>query len=162
MQIEPMAFFAVPHVGLVVPSLEAAMDGYIANFGMTFYTFDIDETLAQFGSSSQFNLRFGLGLLGGVTIELIAPVAGETVYSAYLRCQGPGVHHLGVCVADLNAAREQLERRNYQLLMAGKIEGLAGFAYYQATDMHCIIEPLELSGSLPLFFAKHARKYSGR
>jgi hypothetical protein len=44
-------------------------------------------------------------------------------------------------------------------LMSGQIDGVAEFAYYDAHDMHSIIEPLKLSTKLPAFLARHASTY---
>jgi methylmalonyl-CoA/ethylmalonyl-CoA epimerase len=152
----------VDQIGIVVADLEAAMDGYVATFGTAFYVFEVDETMARFsGSSATFRTRFALGQAGGTSIELIQPRAGTTIHSTFLERHGPGLHHLGSYTLSLGASAAQLDRRGYARLMDGAIPGLAEFAYYQAPDLCAIVEPLQLSPRMPLFLARHARRYRG-
>jgi hypothetical protein len=149
-------------LGIIVPDLNAAMDGYIATLGVAFQVFEVDETTSSFsGSSAAFQLRFAVALIGLSSIELIQPVSGLTIYSEQLKTRGPGIHHIGVYVPDLEAAAQGLKQRGYQALMQGQIQGLGRFAYFEASDMHLIIELLQLSLALPLFLAEHAAWYTG-
>jgi hypothetical protein len=150
----------VDQLGIVVPELETAMDAYFENFGVRFQVFEVDETICQFsGSTRRFGVRFGLAQLGSLSIELIQPVSGRTVYQEFLKQNGAGIHHLGFYTLRLSAARKKLDNRGYTVLMEGRIDGVADFAYYKAHDLHCIVEPLELSGQLPAFLARNASIY---
>jgi methylmalonyl-CoA/ethylmalonyl-CoA epimerase len=145
------------HVGVIVPDLEAAMHAYASNFDITFSVFEVDETSSTLTNASRsFNLRIAFGQVSLTAVELIQPVSGQTIHAEFLRQNGPGVHHLGFYVEDLEAAKNRLERRGYSLLAAGEIKNLGAFAYYRATDLHCVVEPLQLSVGLPLFLAEHA------
>jgi len=147
-------------IGILVPDLEAAMDGYVATLGLKFQVFEVDESAGSFsGSSAHFRTRFGVAQVGLSSIELIQPVSGTTIHSEHLRTRGPGIHHIGIYVPSLTTARKALERRGYTALMEGKIRRLGKFAYFEAPDMHCIVEPLQLSIELPLFLAKNATTY---
>src|SRR5260370_3349675 len=149
-------------IGIVVPDLNAAMDGYIATLGVAFQVFDVDQTTSSFsGSSADFQLRFAVALIGLSSIELIQPVSGLTIYSQQLKNRGPGIHHIAVYVPDLEASEQGLRQRGYRALMQGQIQGLGRLAYFEAPDMHLIIELLQLSLDLPLFLAEHAAWYTG-
>jgi len=149
------------HIGVVVPDLSTAMDAYISTLGVSFSVFDLDETNSAFsGSSDSFRLRIGFGSLGVSAVELIQPVSGETIHARFLAEKGPGIHHLGFWVGDLSKARTQLEALGYRSLMEGAIRDLGRFAYYEAPELHCIIEPLEFAIGFPLFLARHASVYS--
>jgi glyoxalase/bleomycin resistance protein/dioxygenase superfamily protein len=155
----------LPHLdqlGIVVPNLNVAMDGYIATLGVAFQVFEVDETNSSFsGSSPNFQLRFAVALIGLSSIELIQPVSGSNIYSGRLKNRGPGIHHIGVYVPDLEAAGQGLNQRGYQPLMQGQIQGLGRFAYFEAPDMHLIVELLQLSVELPLFLAEYGAWYTG-
>jgi catechol 2,3-dioxygenase-like lactoylglutathione lyase family enzyme len=151
----------IDQIGIVVPDLNAAMDGYIATLGVSFQVFEVDENTSSFsGSSPTFQVRFAVALVGLSSIELIQPVSGLTIYSAQLQNRGPGIHHIGVYVPDLETAGQGLKQRGYQALMQGQIQDLGRFAYFEAPDMHLIIELLQLSLELPLFLAEHASWYT--
>ncbi len=150
----------VDQLGIVVPELETAMDAYVVNFGVRFQVFEVDDARSQFsGSSRRFRVRFGLGQLEGLSIELIQPVSGRTIHQEFLKQNGAGIHHLGFYTLNLNAARRKLDNRGYKVLMEGRIDGVAEFAYYEAHDLHCIVEPLKLSSQLPAFLARNASIY---
>jgi hypothetical protein len=136
------------------------MDGYITTLGVSFEVFEVDETNSAFsGSSAAFRTRFGVAMVGTSSIEIIQPVSGTTFHSEHLRTRGPGLHHIGVYVERLEDAETGLVGRGYQKLMEGSIRHLGKFAYFEARDMHCIVEPLELSMELPWFLAERARRY---
>ena len=150
----------VDQIGVIVPNLEAAMDAYLATLGVPFAVFEVDQSTSAFsGSSPRFQIRIAIALAGALTIELIQPVAGVTLYSKHLETHGPGIHHLGFHVDSLAKARKALTGRGYRPILEGKIRGLGKFAYFEAPGMHCILEPLQLSLSFPLFLAKNAKPY---
>jgi 4-hydroxyphenylpyruvate dioxygenase-like putative hemolysin len=150
----------VDQLGIVVPELEKAMDAYVVNFGVRFQVFEVDDTMSQFsGSTRRFRVRFGLGQVGGLSVELIQPVSGRTIHQEFLKHARAGIHHLGFYTLDLKATRRKLDNRGYKVLMEGRIDGVAEFAYYEAHDLHCIVEPLKLSSQLPAFLACHSSIY---
>jgi len=155
--MEPIFSLDAHHVGVIVPNLEGAMDAYASNFDVRFSVFEMDETSSTLTNASKaFKLRIAFGQVALSAIELIQPVAGQTIHADFLNENGPGVHHLGFYVEDLEDAKSDLERRGYSLLTAGDIKNLGAFAYYRAPDMYCVVEPLQLSVRLPLFLAEHA------
>lgn len=153
----------VNQIAVLVPDLEAAMDAYIANMQLRFKVFEADERTSTFsGSSEQFRIRIAVALAGLLSIELIQPVAGTTLYSQHLESRGPGLHHMGVYVDDLAKAKKSLTRQRYELILEGQINGLGKFAYFDVPEMHCILEVLQFSLSLPLFLIQNATVYSGK
>ena len=153
----------VDQIGIVVPDLEAAMDAYIATLGVPFQAFEVNQTNSTFsGSSPEYRIRIAVALAGVLSVELIQPVSGVTLYSKHLESRGPGIHHIGIYVDNLTRARKALAGRGYRPILEGKIRGLGQFAYLEAPDMHCILEPLQLSLNLPQFLAENAKWYSGK
>ncbi|MDX2153731.1 MAG: VOC family protein [Bryobacteraceae bacterium] len=150
----------VDHIGLVVGDLEPAMDGYHAAYRAKFGVFEVDERTSVFsGSSAAYRIRIAVAQVGGVSIELIQPMEGETLYSRFLASRGPGLHHLGTYVTSLARSDKELQRRGYVRLLEGRIRGLGKFGYFEAPELACIVEPLELSLAFPLFLAKRAKWY---
>lgn len=151
----------VDQIALVVADLDAAMNGYIGSMGVRFQVFEVDQSNSTFsGSSPQFRIRIAVALAGAGSIELIQPLSGETLYSRHLAAQGPGLHHLGFYVDDLSEARSGLAARGCRLLLEGSIDQLGSFAYFESPELHCIVEPLQLSAAFPLFLAENAQWYS--
>jgi len=54
-----------------------------------------------------------------------------------------------------------LAARGYRSIMEGRIKDLATFVYFEAPDMHCIVEPLQRSVKSPLFMARNSVEYPG-
>jgi hypothetical protein len=158
----PACLFTPHHAGVIVSDLETAMDGYSANFGYTFFQFEVNEANAHLSTgASSFRLRLAIGQLGLNLLELIQPVSGDTLYSRHLAEEGPGLHHLAFSVTDLAAARSQLAARGYNCLQNGDIRELVEFSYYDGQDLGCIVEPLQLSCNLMAFLLKNAKPYTG-
>jgi hypothetical protein len=151
----------VDQIAVLVPDLETAMDGYVAKLGVTFGVFETNHTMSSF-SSRRFRVRIAVALAGLLSIELIQPVSGVTLYGKHLESRGGGLHHVGVHVDDLAEARKSFAGPGCQCILEGRIRGLGEFAYFEAPDLHCIVELLQLSLSFPLFLAKNAKPYSGR
>ena len=152
----------VDQIALLVPDLEAAMDGYVASLNVSFSVFEVTEANSTFsGSSPQFRLRIAVAQAGLVSIELIQPAGGTTLHSKHLETRGPGLHHMGFYVSNLAEAKKGLSARGYQSILEGQIQGLGEYAYFEAPDMHCIVEALHLSAKLPLFLARNAVRYTG-
>jgi len=158
-----LCIFTPHHVGIVVSDLETSMNAYIENFGYSFFQFEVNEGNASLSQSSpSFSLRFGLGQLGLNYVELIQPVSGTTLYSQHLVQRGPGLHHLAFAATDLAAARKQFAARGFTCLQDGSIHGLVDFSYYDAKELGCIVEPLQLSGDLVEFLLQNAQPYAGK
>lgn len=153
----------IDQVAAVVPNLEVAMDSYIASMAASFQVFEVDQTISAFsGSSPQYRIRIAVALVGLSSIEIIQPTSGVTFYSKYLEVHGPGIHHIGVYVDSLAKAKQGLESSGFRTILDGQIRYLGEFAYLEAPDKSCVLEPLQLSSKLPLFLAKHAKHYRGR
>jgi methylmalonyl-CoA/ethylmalonyl-CoA epimerase len=159
----PSCSFTPHHAGIIVNDLEAAMDGYIANLGYSFFHFEVNAGNASLSvGSASFTLRLAIGQLGLNLVELIQPVSGDTLYSRRLDEEGPGLHHLAFAVDELTKARSQLEASGYICLQNGSIQGLVECSYYDAKELGCVVEPLQLSCDLTGFLLKNAKPYSGR
>jgi methylmalonyl-CoA/ethylmalonyl-CoA epimerase len=160
MPLGPWPGGRVDQIALITPDLQPAMDAYVATVGVRFHVFEVDERNSSFsGSSARFRTRIAVAPAGLTAIELIQPISGKTIHSEHLRTRGPGLHHIGIYVDSLADAIKILRRRGYQKLMQGKIDRLGHFAYFEANDMHCIVEALQFSIESPLFLADQAKVY---
>src|SRR5262245_23149644 len=107
-----MGFANVDQLGIIVPTLEDAMNGYADMLGVVFSVFEVNETNSRFsGSSPAFRTRFAIAQAGLLSVELIEPVAGTTIHSEHLKNSGPGVHHLGFYVRSLSRSMGQFQKK---------------------------------------------------
>jgi catechol 2,3-dioxygenase-like lactoylglutathione lyase family enzyme len=84
--------------------------------------FGPEETTLR-GEPADFTLHVSLGYAGDLQLELIQPVAGETIHGEFLAAHGPGLHHLCFEVDDVDAACARSEAAGVPVLMRGSMMG---------------------------------------
>jgi LAO/AO transport system kinase len=89
----------IDHLGIAVPSLDAALAFWQGQLGVTASP---PETVP----SEQ--VRVAMLPAGGPRIELLEPSAPDSVIAKYLEQRGPGIHHVAIRVPDLAAVVERL------------------------------------------------------
>jgi methylmalonyl-CoA/ethylmalonyl-CoA epimerase len=97
------------HIGIAVPSVEAAMETYRRLYGATDFTQPFDMP-AQ-------GVRVGFVNLPNTQIELIEPLGETSPIIAFL-AKNPkgGQHHVCFEVADIHAAKAEMEARGAKVL----------------------------------------------
>jgi methylmalonyl-CoA/ethylmalonyl-CoA epimerase len=127
-------FRKILQVGLVVKDSEATARRYWEEFGIgpwRFYTIDPSNTSGMTfrGKPVKHSFRAALARIGEVTLELIEPLAGSSVYAEHLATHGEGLHHLALAVEDYDQAREYLRGRGYAELQHGRPFDVNEYSY---------------------------------
>lgn len=139
MSTQPI-FRKVLQVGLVVRDSEATARRYWEEFGIgpwRFYTLDPGNTskMRFRGRSVKHAFRAALASLGDLTLELIEPLDGSSVYSEHLQLHGEGLHHLAFAVDDYESARERLTERGFAELQAGRPYDVNDYSYFDTAGV---------------------------
>ena len=92
---------------------------------------DLDYELR--GRTVSCALALGFARSGNVQIELLQPVRGEGLHVEFLASNGPGAHHLGFLVDDLDAVVELGGACGAPLIMGGAF-GRLRFGYLDTWD----------------------------
>jgi hypothetical protein len=92
---------------------------------------DLDYDLR--GTRVSCALALGFARSGNVQIEIIEPVRGTGLHSEFLESNGPGAHHLGFLVDDLDETVAFAEARGFPKLM-GSTFGSLKFGYVDTFD----------------------------
>lgn len=129
----------VAQVALVVRDLDRIVEQWWELFGVGpwhFYTYGqpLVKRMSYRGKPVEYSMRVALAWIGPLRIELIEPQGGPTVYEEFLREHGPGVHHFGVLVQDMEAAIRQAEEAGLAMTMDGSGFGLDGDGHYAYLD----------------------------
>ena len=109
------------------------------------------------GAPGQFSFRHALAWKDGAQFELVQPLAGDSLFSEHLERHGEGLHHIGMYVADIAAARSQMEARGFRAVQGASGFGADGdgcFCYFE-TDrpIHTIVEIIQApQGRRPAHF----------
>ena len=129
---EPV-FTGTLQVSVVVPDLDAAMRTYVEEYGIgPWHIYEFDpanvEGMHEDGQPVERSWRLALANLGEVQWELVEPQDDDSVYARFLAEHGPGVHHVGVAVADYERTLADLGDRGHQVLLGGTYNGVT-FSY---------------------------------
>ncbi len=110
----------------VVADLEQAQASMQATLGcgefVNLPATDLDYDLR--GRRVSCALDLGFARSGNVQIELIRPVRGEGLHVEFLAGNGPGAHHLGFLVDDLDAVVTTADAGGFPKLMGGQFGSL--------------------------------------
>ena len=98
----------IDHVGYAVEDLEAAIGYHVDLYGMSVVH---RETMSGDG------VREALLAIGDSYIQLLEPLIPESPVARFMRRNGgPGIHHVGYGVADVDATLEHLRQRGVRLV----------------------------------------------
>ena len=118
----------------VVTDMAEAKASMRRSFGCTkFLEFSTTEPWQLRGREVRCDLSVAFGRSGNVQVELIQPLAGEGVHFELLANRGPGAHHIGFFVDDLDAEAEAAAAAGFPPIMSTAI-GTARFCYLDTID----------------------------
>ena len=113
----------VGQIGVVVKDIDRAIAFYQSNFGLG--PFDVMEIGApnvwDRGEEKPIKARLAFADLGGVQLELIQILEGDSFHLEFLREHGEGIHHLGFIVKDFKAKLEQAKAMGFEVLQTGPL-----------------------------------------
>lgn len=86
----------------------------------------------------QSNMRWG-----GIGIEFIEPDDQPSTWRDFLERRGPGIHHIGFRVRDMDAKNQEFNDEGYPTVQQGSFRG-GGYAYNDTEpDLGVLIELLQ-------------------
>lgn len=106
---------AIDHIALAVPDLDGAIESMTTLLGATLLWRHEPKPGAA-------NTSAALDL-GGMLIVLEHPLGQDGIFAEFLRRRGPGIHHVGVSVDNLDQAMQDAEASGHRLLNAQLSEG---------------------------------------
>lgn len=142
--------FGVPvgQLALVVPDVDASIQAYWELLGIgpwNVYTVGDGLTGVTYrGEPARFKIRYGLAMSGGLTMEIIQPLEGPSIWHEYLALRGASLHHFNFYVDDFEAATAEIEDQGWVAVQTGDGFGQTRdgrFAYYEhGDDIGCLVE----------------------
>jgi methylmalonyl-CoA epimerase len=100
-------FNRVDHIGVAVEDLDASLELYERDYGMTLVH---RETIAEQG------VEAALLDVGENHIELLAATGPDTPVGKFIAKKGPGMHHVAYQVDDIEATLAALKQSGLQLI----------------------------------------------
>jgi methylmalonyl-CoA/ethylmalonyl-CoA epimerase len=95
----------IAHVGVAVPSVDAALAFYRDVLGL------VPHAPEEADGARIVSLPFGES-----EVELLEPLRADSPIAKFLEKRGPGIHHVCYRVPDLDAALEACRRSGYRLV----------------------------------------------
>ena len=143
--------FGVPvgQLALVVPDVDASIEAYWSLLGIgpwKLYTVGGPHltNVTYRGEPAHFKIRYGLALSGDLTMEIIQPLEGPSIWHEYLETRGPSLHHFNFYVDDFDAAAAEIADQGWVAVQTGDGFGRTRdgrFAYYEhGDDIGCLVE----------------------
>jgi catechol 2,3-dioxygenase-like lactoylglutathione lyase family enzyme len=91
------------------------------------------DTCTYRGAPADFTADISLSYAGDLQLEIIRPVAGESIYTEFLESMGPGLHHVCFETEDMDVAVANAETAGLEVVQRGSMAGgLMEFAYVEA------------------------------
>lgn len=88
------------------------------------------DTCTYRGRPADFTADISLAYSGDLQLELIRPLAGESLYAEHLERHGSGLHHVRIEVDDLAAAVAEARAAGHEVVQQGSMAaGGMEFAY---------------------------------
>ncbi len=146
--------FGVPvgQVALVVPDVEASIGAYWSLLGIgpwRIYTVGGPHLtgVTYRGAPASFRIRYGLATSGPVTMELIQPLEGPSIWHEFLDGRGASLHHIAFYVPDFEQAVSRMRGNGWDAVQTGDGFGKTRdgrFAYYEhGSDIGCLVEVVQ-------------------
>ena len=138
-------------VCLVVEDLKKAMDNFLSLGVGPFSVVTVDTKempgVTYRGKPANYKVQAAMAPIGSWSLELLEHQRGDSVYKDFLDEHGEGLHHLAICVDNLDAARAEFHRRGFESIQGGPIPGInrdGWFEYFDARrDFGILIELLD-------------------
>jgi methylmalonyl-CoA/ethylmalonyl-CoA epimerase len=136
-------------VGILVDDLDRALAAHRTLGPWMIYTYDRARVPGMHigGEPADFAFRIALNRAKPQT-EFIQPLDGDNPYAAWLAEHGPGLHHLGYYVTDVEATTAAMEQAGFAAIMGGHgfgADGTGAYCYYDTVAaVGYIVEAIEV------------------
>ena len=140
----------INQIALVVKDLQRTVENYWSILGIGPWDISMLEAPVIFnrtyyGKPAWAREKMGLAQAGGVQLELLEPVEGDSIYQDFITEHGEGLHHLNFLVDDLDGTAEILAKEGFPTIQSGRVgspEDPSGYNYIDIKPLHAIWEPV--------------------
>ena len=94
------------------------------------------------GTPSHMRLRQGKAMLGGIELELVQPLEGESPFHEFAATQGEGLHHIAFNTEDFDGMVRKFQEAGFQSLLLAE----AYVPTYQGTVRACHFDTRAVGG----------------
>ena len=145
-------FRKLEHVGVVVRDMEKAIE-YLSSLGIGPFEIaggapwiEVPFEGELHGKPASWTMKISKTTMGGIDLELLQPVEGESLLQEFLDSNGEGLHHLGFTVDNLESEISKLAEHGVKVLTSGRGAKGASFAYLDTGIMGGILTEFKQIG----------------
>ena len=134
-------------IGIAVRDVDQAVAFMNQSFGIEFLTMEMPRATAFLrGKKVEFIPRIGIGKVGEIDLELIQILEGDHIVNEFLSRNGPGLHHLGVYVDNLQTAVDLWKKAGGKVIQETAHPDGFGTVYLDTENElgNCYIELIKL------------------
>lgn len=150
--MKPPSEETVAQIAIIVNDIDQACERYAAVFGIDrpewFLTESADQSQIRYqGQPTQARAKLAFIQFANLTLELIEPVDGPSVWRDHLERCGESVHHIAFIVDGMQQTVADFAERGLPMVQKGEYPG-GRYAYLAAADkLGMDIELLENDGA---------------
>ena len=139
-------FTAITQVAMVVHNVEATAKRYYDDLGIgpwRFYTIEPDSTgeMTLRGKPVKHAFRVALTKVGDVSMELIEPLEGESLYAEHLSKHGESLHHVAFGTKGYEDTKRLLKEKGYKEVQSGRTFNCCSYSYFNTDkSLACLAE----------------------
>ena len=89
-----------------------------------------------------FRLKLMYAKFGDMTLELLEPVEGKSIWADFLKTQGGGLHHIAFKVSDYKGSMAEVKARGGELLVSAGF-GDSRWSYFRVPPSQVIVELMD-------------------
>ena len=128
---------AIKRIGIAVKNIKETIENYSSLLGIgPWETINCQApTLHEqtyYGRSTNYAMVASLACLGPLELELVQPIAGDSIFSDYICKHGEGINYLAFEVDDVDEATAIMENEGFPCIQYGKISSAGSYAYYNS------------------------------
>ncbi len=129
---------SIGQVGIVVRDLEAALERYWRILGIGPWHIKTNSApplrCVYRGRPSSYRARVAIASVGGLCLELIQYLQGDSIHRDFLNSRGEGIEHLGIYVANLSQCLATMKGNGIDVLQSAEGSGVGGDGAYAYLD----------------------------
>lgn len=115
---------ALSHVGIVVKDVDKTIKflSSIWDIGPT-QTIVYSPSKEELIVGEPFTAKIGYINLGTVTLELVQPLKGESLWSDFLKAKGEGIQHIAFVVSNYDEVVSKVQEQGNKMVVGGVFKG---------------------------------------
>ena len=135
---------AINQVALVVKDLQKSVEDYWNIFGIgpwEIYSWEppLVYDYEYHGRPAQAKARLAFTWVGGVQLELIQPIAGDSIYNDFIMERGEGLHHFNFLVDDVSKSVSLLEQGGFPCVQRARLGDNSAYVYIDMKPSRVIV-----------------------